>query len=234
MPIYSLQGFAKLIGRSKAAVSQDASEKRGCKVIYNKDGNIDTDNPTNKAYMERWLAKVELEKKESGSDIKVLPAVDFEKPIVAPHTEAFAEQVRNSDSDEYTDLPTNKLPNDLSKLQVLEKKTSIRKTQKDTEKLQLQIDKLNGILIPTELVRMVFVYFSKEMQTAFHQAADNLLVDFSTIKQLSSKEQADLRAKLVAITNKATTEGVKAGKKGLENIVNEYSQTRGKGERKGV
>lgn len=235
MPIYSLEGFANLLGRKKSAISMDKS--RG-KVLYNKEGNIDTDNAINKAYVERWLAKAELEKKESGSDIKVLPAVDFEKPIVAPHMEAFNAQVKATEDDEntvdtdLTEVPNAKLPNSLVKLQVIEKKINIRKTQKDTEKVQLQIDKLNGILIPTELVKMLFVHFSKEVQTAFHQAAENILVDISTTKQLTAKETATLRAKLITITNKATEAGVKNAKTGIANIIDEFSQSRGKGERK--
>lgn len=236
MPIYSLTEFAKLCGRKKPHVSQDAGEKRG-KVIYNKDGNIDSSDPVNAAYLAKWQA-LTAGANEGGETIQVPPALT---PKVTKHTEAFQVQVSETDIaadntlDSNGDFGIHDLPTgNLTSLQTLQKRLDAAKTKKDIEKLQLQIDKLNGILIPTEPTVAVVIHVVKEFQTAFKHSGDNLITEFAVKFGLTSEEKAEFRTALINTINKATEEGIKSAKNGIGNIVNDYSQSRGKGERKAV
>jgi len=51
------------------------------------------------------------------------------------------------------------------------------------------------------------------------------------MKNLSREEVAHLRGQLVIVVNSAIDEGVKESKKSISNIVQEYSDKKGVGER---
>ena len=106
------------------------------------------------------------------------------------------------------------------------------KKEKEIEKLKIQIAKLNGEVIPTELVKLVLIQNNKAQLVNFKQGADNLLIEFIAMKGLSSKEQAILKGKIIAIANTSNENAIKDSMKQIKNIINEYSSTRGRGEKK--
>lgn len=187
-----------------------ATYRRRGKIVLSGEFYDDT-NEVNKAF-------VEYRKKFAPNVVEELPA---------PKIEA----VENKEQVPKIDKPTGKTT-DFTELERIKLQLDNEKKEKEIEKLNIQVGKLNGILIPTDLAKLVIVQISKSMSTAFKQAADNLLVEFAATKNLSSKESADMRTKIVAITNTSVENALNESKKMIKNIVNEYSDTRGKGERK--
>lgn len=197
--------YAKLGGVTTSDLSNYL--KRG-KVILSGEFIDDTIEP-NKTFLEKRREKNKT-KEQVAPEIMQPLALQMPPQINKPTTKAISQY----------DLEKRKL------------ELENEKKEKEIEKLKIQIEKLNGILIPTDLSKMVIVQLSKSLSNAFKQAADNLLIEFSSVKNLSSKETATLRGTLVGITNKAVETGLLESKKMIRNIVNEYSDTRGKGERK--
>lgn len=187
-----------------------ATYRRRGKIVLSGEFYDDT-NEVNKAF-------VEYRKKFAPDAVEVLPA---------PKIEA----VENKEQAPKIDKPAGKTTN-FTELERIKLQLDNEKKEKEIEKLNIQVGKLNGILIPTDLAKLVIVQISKSMSTAFKQGADNLLVEFAATKNLSSKESADMRAKIVAITNTSVENALNESKKMIKNIVNEYSDTRSRGERK--
>ena len=116
-------------------------------------------------------------------------------------------------------------------LETEKKSLDIEKITEEIKLLKVKTSKASGEVIPTEVVRMVFAQHFKSLTAAFQNAADNLLMDIQKMKNLSREEVAHLRGQLVIVVNGAIDEGVKESKKSISNIVQEYSDKKGVGER---
>jgi hypothetical protein len=106
------------------------------------------------------------------------------------------------------------------------------KLQEEIDKLRLQNEKQRGELVPVELIKPVFIQFSKSVTTAFQNEAENILIEIGHKKKLTREEQSDLRVRFRSIINQAVDGGVKDTKKNLGHITSEFSQVRLRGERK--
>lgn len=117
------------------------------------------------------------------------------------------------------------------KLELEQKRLDIEKRREEIRQLKLKNEKLEGELIPAELVKDIFRYNSKAMTTAFSQALENYLIVLGSEVKMNSSQMAKMRKQIVTTTNEAITEGVKLSLKQITELVNEFSQRRGKGER---
>jgi uncharacterized protein YcgL (UPF0745 family) len=112
------------------------------------------------------------------------------------------------------------------------------KTQADIERIRtvtelnrLKIAKQEGENIPTELVMPLVAQFAHSMIGAFKNGMEAMLVEIGHKKKLTNAEMADLRKVLTATINRSAQEGVEDARKATGNIVNEFIEKRGKGER---
>jgi hypothetical protein len=126
----------------------------------------------------------------------------------------------------------NNILNEKYEAEVSVKQYDIQLKQQQIELNRLKIEKLSGDLIPTELVRVVFAQHFKNVSTSFHQAADGFISNIVKITGMDRQQMAGLRSELIRIVNESINEGVDESKKNVDQIVGEYSQTRGQGERK--
>jgi hypothetical protein len=88
-----------------------------------------------------------------------------------------------------------------------------------------------GESMPTDLVKNTISVYSRSVSRSFNNAADNLLVEFSTMADISREQVSAMRGKLNVIVNKAINEAYENAIDMVDNIVDEYSEKRGKGER---
>lgn len=137
---------------------------------------------------------------------------------------------------EVQDAPNTEAPKNLEylSLEALEKKKKEVDIQKGTEQiaiLKVQKEKLHGTLIPTELVVQLMVQHSESIKVAYSEALDNMIILISHKKKLSSTEEADIRRQVGPLLNKAVDNAIRASKKGINNIVDEYSEKKGRGEK---
>lgn len=115
-----------------------------------------------------------------------------------------------------------------TELDIALKKINIKKAQEDFELAVIKKEKLLGQVIPTDLVYGVFARHFKSVTDSFYQASDNILIELIP----GRKDLASSRAKLVTIINQAVEQARKNSKKEIKALLDEYSESRGKGESK--
>lgn len=112
------------------------------------------------------------------------------------------------------------------------KQADLQKKEQEIEKLKLQNAKLQGQLIPTELVKSLIREFSEAMKISYLDAVESYTTIVAKQKKLTREEESKIKYHFTALINDTLKkQGVNA-KKQLKNIVEDYQEVRGKGERK--
>jgi hypothetical protein len=127
--------------------------------------------------------------------------------------------------------PVNLKYLDLEALEKEKKKVDIQKGREQIEILKVQKQKLHGTLIPTELVVQLMILHTESIKVAYSEALDNMIIRIGHKKKLTSAEEADIKKQVGPLLNKAIDNAIRASKKGINNIVDEYSEKKGRGER---
>lgn len=179
------------------------------KINLNKDGLVDTNDPLNADFIKARMSKA--------PDIPVGESLKEQKQK--------AKEARNS-------VPIIE-DSGVSKydLEVSIKQADLEKKQNEIELLKIKRQKLEGELIPTELVTHVFVRQAKTITTEFHNALNSYISTLKSRYKLSNEDVALMRGEVTRLTNKAIEDSTTAGLKDIESIVDDYSETRERGER---
>lgn len=182
--------------------------KRG-KVIIDADGSVDTKK------------RINLDFKEARTD-KSSVIID-KKPVV----------VKESKS-KLPPLPQGETASDTRKynLELQLKHLTIEKAEQEVELNRIRIAKQTGEVIPTDLVRVVVAQIFKGVTTAFHQGCDNFISVIAKQTGMNATDKAKLRGELIGIVNQSVIDGQAENKANIKNIVEEYSEKRGQGEKK--
>lgn len=117
-----------------------------------------------------------------------------------------------------------------AELEKQKKLADLMKVEVDTVHRQLQIDKLQGNSIPTDLVKGLISTLSKQFIASFKDGADGFLIEISKRKSLSNTELAELRGVLISIINSSSAKSITESKRQMKTIVNEYSEKKEVGE----
>jgi hypothetical protein len=188
-------------------------------VVVTTDDLIDTTNDKNKAFAEKCL--VNKEKKKGA-----VPAA--EPPKVKKVQEAVSAAV-TSDSDDEED------EEGIPSLIASERKLKHLDTQKREEEIQilkLKKDKLRGLVIPTELVKPLLKRNNQEILNSFKALFfDDFVRKVGKRHGLTVDEIAELKRDGIATINKAMTDAKNNSVKNVDNIIDEFSEKKGKGER---
>jgi hypothetical protein len=112
-----------------------------------------------------------------------------------------------------------------------QKMLDLETSKENLELIKLKKEKIQGVVIPTDQAKIVVIQLSKSFTVAFSNASDDILTQMSKKKGFSAEEVADLRGSFRKIINSAVNEAVDSAKKQIKNIVSEYSERRGVGER---
>lgn len=178
---------------------------------------VDTSIPQNEAFMLKCKAKAVKNGKDVGavkSEGKRSTTKKEGKP--APDPKVLREQRERQDA--------------LYNLDMEKKAIDIRKAKRESELLEARQQKLNGELIPTELIKTLFVQHTENIKTAYTDGSENLIVILAQRKQMSSTEVSELKKDFIGIINKAIDGAIDTTKRTLNNIIKEYSQKRGVGQ----
>ena len=116
-------------------------------------------------------------------------------------------------------------------LSVEKKAQEVKKLKSDIETAEMKRAKMAGELIPTDLVMTIFASHFKSVTVSFHQAANNFLSMIAKQNELDRDQVAKIRGELIEVINKAVKGSIQASKKEIRNVVAEYSQSKGKGEK---
>ena len=108
---------------------------------------------------------------------------------------------------------------------------AIQKTKEEIALLKLRNEKLNAVVIPTELVKVVLLQQSRSMATEFKNTIDSIITNISKKKDLTLTEVAQLRGELLHCINSAVDKSLTESKKNIANIVKEFVERKEVGER---
>jgi hypothetical protein len=177
------------------------------KVILT-DDRIDEDNAMNAAFLAKCLKKVK---------VKPVPQVDVTLPVIDVEAAAPREKKPKGGKakdkyDERFDLDTEK------------KKAEIAKLDRERQIAEVKHEKMLGKLIPTEVTKSLFIQTIKNYTVSFKQAADKLIQEFAKRTKMNRNDIAALKGELILAINHGSENAVLESKKGVDNIVREYSE----------
>ena len=138
------------------------------------------------------------------------------------------------------------LDNEINKAYMEKKKASSSKqlatkiTEFDAEKKRIEAErakeelltarikrqKMEGEVLPKDLVQNIFKTHFKNMHRAYYNAAEQIILDASKLFGVDSEEMAKAKELLVVSVNKAHDDAQLASKSDIENLVKEYSDGR--------
>lgn len=116
-------------------------------------------------------------------------------------------------------------------LNTILKKKDIQKREQEVEKLRLQVAKLSGEMIPTEMAAQTIAQFSHEMMAASKIMMERTLLEWSKRKKFSRAEVAELKKLMINELNRMNETAVEEAKTSIADQVKELVETRGRGER---
>ncbi len=203
--------------------------KRGKLVELKKGANkgmIDTSDPTNASFLEMYSVNVEA----------------FSAPKAVNKRKTQAEP---SNDDDFDDEPVSSGDDDgeqyvtVGGRKILKKHVSdqlykhfqAEKTEKEAELNALKIQKLKGIVIPSAFISPLFLQHNQYIVQEQKNADDEMISMLSHRYDISAADVAYVRGEWVKRRNAAVQKATDMSVKGVENIVNEFSESRGRGER---
>lgn len=201
MPIVDKKEFSKLCGKpvNKLWTYID----RG-KIILLGDGKLDTNDPRNKAFLEKWAARTD-------TNTPIQTPTILESKIQQPAPE-------QSEGQSYTESERQ-----LKYLDTI-------KRQKEIEKLEIEIQKKKGEVVPSELIKPVFLQHNQSIITEFKNATDEIIRIFSKKRSLTVEEVAEIKGETTETINNAINKATFSTVKAVESIVSEHQDKKNIGE----
>ena len=166
-----------------------------------KDEYIDTSNPVNAMFMEKRIAK---------GKVQQLNQVQLASQPIVPKDPSIPSYEESEQRVKYFDA---------------------LKREKEVEKLQLDIQKKRGEVIPSELIPPVILQHNQSIITAIKNEFDEWLRNHAKKYDLGVNEIAEIRTQAVQWINNGMSKATSISQRAVENIVQEYAEKRGVGER---
>ena len=235
MALHTLDEFAKMCAVGTNYLSVQVSRKKVEVTIvgqkggrWGQDKRIDDSIEKNAAYLAKMKRKAKKKEAEGDSEENI----DEETEVTA--AEIPAESRKKEDAKAKNDrkpLSSAITPDRAYELELAEQRLDIEIKTERARNEKIKSDKAEGLVIPTELVKALMLQDNKTLTIEIK----NMLEDFITLmgaKYKASKEDiTDLRRQSLEKLNIAIKNKAARMKASLKNIIDEYSETRGKGER---
>jgi hypothetical protein len=214
MAKYTKKEFAEKCGMATNALSVYINPKRG-QVVLDEDGLVDTDNETNRRF---------LEKNRTKKSIKTDPV-----PTIASLPPNQAESDDNLLEIEINGVKV-KIPSYEKSEQVV-KYFDALKRDKEIQKLDLDIQKKAGEVIPTDPIETLIFQFKAQILNHDKITMQSFLNEISHKYSITSDDTAYFKGYYVRLLNNAVEEATKSFIEGLDRSLREFSVKRGVGER---
>lgn len=206
--LYSIDEFASACGMPRKSLMVYVGRK---KVIVEA-GKIDDSNDKNKAF----LAKKKIDPTKQPPPVK-----EKAPPSTEVKDNSVFETVISHEGQSYTESERQ-----LKYLDTL-------KRAKEIEKLDVEIAKKKGEVIPSELVKPVFLQHNQSIVTEFKNSADEIIRIISKRKDLTVNEVAEITGELIGCINTSINKATKLSIKAVENIIKDFTDKKGVGEKNG-
>lgn len=213
MAFHSKKEFAELCGMVTNALS--VYIKRG-KVIMSGEF-VDGELLQNKEFLKKWSEKNGVKQPVA---IDINPDIKTKEPKIDK-----PKRINNESDDGYTS------PGSLYALDKEKKTLDIEKTAEEIQLLKVKNEKARAVVVPTELVKALFSQHTKSILVEFSNSVDNIITKIAKKKALSNNEVAEIRKELIEEINIAVDKSIDESKKNIKNLMNEYSEKKGVGER---
>jgi len=182
------------------------------KVVVGDDGMIDLDNEKNTAFYHK-------NKKEETTEAPiVVPAEKNTASIVLPKLEAKSDVAKDGVPDYAT---SEKM---LKYLDTLKRDEEIRK-------LRLQVEKMNGEVIPSAVIAPLFFQHSQSLMTAFKITMEDITRTMGKRYGITPADVSEMRGVIIRGVNDAMVKAEEMTVSALSGIVAEYQEKKGVGER---
>ena len=211
MALYTRKQFYEKCGVARGYLNMYI--KRNKVILTN--GMIDDTLQENAYFMQKCIDKRGIK-----------PDVDEVRKPIKPISEKIIEETKEAQNETDDPEAINQYSLGLEK-----KKLDIEKVEEEILITRIKREKMSGDLIPTDLVKVLFASHFKSVTTSFHQAIENLISTIAKRNSLDRGQVAKIRGELTKVINDAVSNSIEISKKELKNIVDEYSQKRGRGEK---
>lgn len=206
MAKYTKSEFAEQCGVTSNYISVYLAPSNGG-LILGEDGLIDTENLVNAHFLNKRIKK--LNKQQSKQNLNA-------SPQYIP---------KSVDGDDDDDIPTY----EESERRV--KYFDAIKREKEVEKLQIEIDKKRGEVIPSELISPFFLLHSQSLTTEFKNAMEDSLRNICHLYSVSITDVADFKGYITNRINESLNKATDGTVRQMKQLVQEYADKRGIGER---
>lgn len=222
MALHTKKQFSDLCGIATNNLSVQIA--RG-KVILTGD-IIDDTIDKNRAFLEKRISKKTIE-----SEISPIAKTKNHEQIIIPVPKLSDQKIEQGSTDQKFELvsPDEKQSYTESERQLKYLDTVKRKAE--IEKLYLDVAKKKGEVIPSELVKPVFLQHNQSIVTEFKNAADDIVRMFAKKKSLTVNEVAEITGELTSSINNAINKATTTTINSVDSIVNDFAEKKGVGER---
>lgn len=212
--------FAKALGVSNSYVQVNV--ERG-KLVLNDQELIDITEPLNAIFIQN------AETSGKKFDINRVTQSEKEKVIKAPKL------ITDSKPMEQEEEIVKPQKGKVSKNQELVEKKfklEVEKLGHETKLKELQKMKLEGSLVPVDAAENLFIYVIETFHSTYQQEIQSLTDIFKNTLDIPHKKYVEIKKEIdsaLLIIKETAKENVKNG---VENLVHEYQEVRGRGEKK--
>lgn len=221
MALVSKREFAEMCGLPTKNLSVYIQRK---KVKVKKKGGdefIDTNDAVNASFLESRQANI-----ESSAPVVVSKA----KEVVTRATVAAAGVVNggagNDDDEEDGELP----PIGVSERRL--RHYQAEKTERDSKLAALKISKMQGEVVPTAPLIPIMKQHNKHLLDQCNRTLEEMLTFLRHRYRISPEDTAWMRGEAKKWINAALVKAIESTEKSIDIIVADYTETRGRGERK--
>jgi hypothetical protein len=204
MALYSRPEFAEAFSISQGNLTNYIARKN----ITLQNGQIDSQEEKNALWIKKRIAKLAKSPEKGAKTVDNTPT----KTTKSVKKEKKAEKEQKG--------------TDLSSLDNMKIQAQVNKLTIEERLKQIELLKLEGKLIPTEMTKGVFIKHSKSITTAFHNGLEDWIVILAAKKSFTAEEVADIRDKTVKMINHANKEALATSLQDIDNIVKEYSEAK--------
>lgn len=192
---------ARFLGKTPQYISTNIDRGR---IVQNSQRLIDDSHPINKSLFEKILAE------------KSTPVVIPEKKKRGRKPKSFYESIENT--------PEPSIDASLG-LDQQKKQAEIIRISVATEKLKLEIQKIRGQSIPTELVQSVISSLGQSFQSAYKNGSTLLVMNIAHQTRMTPEQEAKFKTELIELINESHKNAIEDAKNSIKQIIQQTKKT---------
>lgn len=225
MALLTRKEFAAMCRTTTAIVTTNIS--RGKVIEFDK--KIDTENVINQEFFDKYLKKAQAEKDKLPSPEEIDQM--YKETVETLEQKAKAEVTTKHKKAKRDENNAKWL--EAHEWDIRKKKADALLQERKAEQAQLQLEKMAGKLIPVDLVFEIIKVHNTDIFATFQNDAENIASIYCDILAAGDRKKlSEITEKLNYKLDDAVKRAKDVAMASINNAVEEYSQTRNRGERK--